>query len=70
MCLGVSRKQSKWANAYLFEYRNFSNGQPVDNVETEKSRIVLYELESDWWILAVSDYNTVSSLKLIAIYSR
>lgn len=47
----------------IFGYRNFSNGKPVDNVETEKSRIVLYELENDWWILAVSDHHTVQFLK-------
>lgn len=33
--------------------RTFANGQPVDSVETEKSRIVIKELESGWWILAV-----------------
>lgn len=33
--------------------RNFSNGEPVDTVETEKSRIVMCELEPNWWILAV-----------------
>ena len=33
--------------------RSFSNEQPVDSVETEKSRIVMHELESGWWILAV-----------------
>jgi hypothetical protein len=33
--------------------RSFSNGKSVDNVETEKSRIVLHELEEGWWILAV-----------------
>lgn len=33
--------------------RNFSNGEPVDCVETEKSRLVLFEPEQDWWILAV-----------------
>ncbi len=35
--------------------RSFSDGQAVDTVETEKSRIVLHELEAGWWILAVSD---------------
>ena len=35
------------------EIRTFSDGQPVDSVETEKSRIVLKELEEGWWILAV-----------------
>ena len=34
--------------------RSFSNGEPVDSIETEKSRIVLRELDSGWWILAVS----------------
>jgi hypothetical protein len=33
--------------------RSFSNGQAVDSVETEKSRIVMHELERGWWILAV-----------------
>ena len=35
--------------------RGFSGGRAVDTVETEKSRIVLYELEAGWWILAVSE---------------
>lgn len=56
--------------AAKIEARTFSNGQPVDSVETEKSRIVLKELEHGWWILAVgrpsfsdhTDYsNTASS---------
>jgi hypothetical protein len=34
--------------------RSFSDGKSVDTVETEKSRIVLHELEAGWWILAVS----------------
>ncbi|KAH9223705.1 hypothetical protein DL95DRAFT_352514 [Leptodontidium sp. 2 PMI_412] len=32
--------------------RSFSDGRAVDTVETEKSRIILHELESGWWILA------------------
>lgn len=36
--------------------RSFSDGQPVDSIDTEKSRIVLHELESGWWILAVGQY--------------
>ena len=32
--------------------RNFSNGKAVDTIETEKSRIILHELETGWWILA------------------
>ena len=33
--------------------RSFSNGANVNTVETEKSRIILHELEAGWWILAV-----------------
>ncbi|KAL2828707.1 hypothetical protein BDW59DRAFT_170831 [Aspergillus cavernicola] len=35
--------------------RNFSEGKAVDYVETEKSQIILHELEKDWWILASVD---------------
>ncbi|PTU19268.1 hypothetical protein P175DRAFT_0293896 [Aspergillus ochraceoroseus IBT 24754] len=35
--------------------RNFSEGKAVDYVETDKSQIVLHELEKDWWILASVD---------------
>ncbi|KAI9849294.1 MAG: hypothetical protein M1837_004753 [Sclerophora amabilis] len=35
--------------------RSFSDGEAVDSVETEKSRIVLHELERGWWILASID---------------
>ncbi|KAF3047255.1 hypothetical protein E8E11_000978 [Didymella keratinophila] len=35
--------------------RSFSSGDGVDSVETEKSRIVLHELEDGWWILASVD---------------
>ncbi|KAH7389702.1 hypothetical protein DE146DRAFT_725495 [Phaeosphaeria sp. MPI-PUGE-AT-0046c] len=33
--------------------KSFSSGDAVDSVETQKSRIVLHELEEGWWILAV-----------------
>lgn len=33
--------------------RGFSNGESMDSVETEKSRIVLKQVEKGWWILAV-----------------
>lgn len=33
--------------------RSFSNDQPVDSIDTEKSRIIVHELEKGWWILAV-----------------
>ncbi|KAG5297488.1 DUF1712 domain-containing protein [Histoplasma ohiense] len=39
--------------------KNFSNGEAVDTVETEKSRIVLHELESGWWILASINYTRI-----------
>ncbi|KAF7896209.1 hypothetical protein EAF00_006223 [Botryotinia globosa] len=32
--------------------RSFSEGESVNTIETEKSRIILHELESGWWILA------------------
>ncbi|KAL4896461.1 hypothetical protein BDV59DRAFT_107093 [Aspergillus ambiguus] len=35
--------------------RNFSEGKAVDYVETDKSYIVLHELEENWWILASVD---------------
>jgi len=33
--------------------KTFSEGRAVETVETEKSRIILHELENEWWILAV-----------------
>ena len=33
--------------------RSFSGDKPVDTIETEKTRVVLHELEPGWWILAV-----------------
>ena len=32
----------------------FSDGAPVDSVETEKSRIIIHNLETEWWLLAVN----------------
>ncbi|KIV89091.1 hypothetical protein PV10_08696 [Exophiala mesophila] len=32
--------------------KNFSNGVPLESIETEKSRVVLKEVEPSWWILA------------------
>ncbi len=34
--------------------REFSNGAAVDTIETEKSRIILHNLEGTWWLLAVN----------------
>jgi hypothetical protein len=33
--------------------RGFADGAAVDAIDTEKSRVVLHELEPGWWILAV-----------------
>ncbi len=33
--------------------RSFSGDQPVDTVETDRTRVILHELEPGWWILAV-----------------
>lgn len=42
--------------------KTFSEGEaPVDSVETEKSRVVLKELESGWWILASVDLTRLPS---------
>ncbi|KAL4900559.1 hypothetical protein BDW74DRAFT_93650 [Aspergillus multicolor] len=40
--------------------RNFSEDKAVDYVETEKSQIVLHELENGWWILASVDLTRLS----------
>ena len=33
--------------------RGFADGAAVDAIDTDKSRVVLHELEPGWWILAV-----------------
>jgi len=35
--------------------KSFSGDHPVDTIETEKSRVILHELEPGWWILAVRE---------------
>ncbi|KAK7890597.1 hypothetical protein LTR67_007805 [Exophiala xenobiotica] len=35
--------------------KNFSDGVPLESIETEKSRVVLKEVEPGWWILAAID---------------
>ncbi|KAK3670506.1 hypothetical protein LTR78_009610 [Recurvomyces mirabilis] len=42
--------------------KSFSNGQPVDSIETEKSRIVLHELEESWWALASVDLTRLPAI--------
>ncbi|KAF9882087.1 hypothetical protein CkaCkLH20_00123 [Colletotrichum karsti] len=39
--------------------KSFSGGQPVDSIDTEKSRVVLHELEQGWWILASIDLTRI-----------
>ncbi|KAL8857368.1 MAG: hypothetical protein Q9178_006134 [Gyalolechia marmorata] len=41
--------------------RTFSDGQAVDSIETEKSRILLRELEVGWWLLASVDLTRIIS---------
>jgi hypothetical protein len=33
--------------------KSFSDGKSIDTIETDKSRIILHELEAGWWLLAV-----------------
>lgn len=47
-------RQIGLAQAMVEFGRSFSGGRAVDSVDTEKSRVVLRELEPGWWILAVS----------------
>ncbi|KAL0942539.1 uncharacterized protein CTRU02_200425 [Colletotrichum truncatum] len=39
--------------------KSFSAGQSVDSIDTEKSRVVLHELEPGWWILASIDLTRI-----------
>ncbi|KAI1501500.1 hypothetical protein F5X99DRAFT_201714 [Biscogniauxia marginata] len=48
-------RQIGLAQAMIEFSRGFSGGKPVDTIETEKTRIVLHELEPGWWILASID---------------
>lgn len=49
--------------------RSFSDGRAVDTIETEKCRIVLHELESGWWILAVSS-NLAYNVRMLTELSQ
>nr|7QLA_C Chain C, Ccz1 [Thermochaetoides thermophila] len=35
--------------------KSFSDGEPVDTIDTEKARVILVEVEEGWWILASID---------------
>lgn len=50
--------------------KSFSNGKPVDSIETEKSRIILHELETDWWLLASVDLTRLPSSSETAIKNQ
>ncbi|KAK1700276.1 hypothetical protein BDP55DRAFT_625868 [Colletotrichum godetiae] len=39
--------------------KSFSGGQPVDSIDTDKTRVILHELEQDWWILASIDLTRI-----------
>lgn len=43
--------------------RGFADGAAVDAIDTEKSKVVLHELEPGWWILAVSDFHPLAHRK-------
>lgn len=47
---------------------SFADGRSVDTVETEKSRIILHELESGWWILAVSRCSILHTYLTMIVY--
>ncbi|TPX18420.1 uncharacterized protein E0L32_011661 [Thyridium curvatum] len=40
--------------------KSFSDGNPVDTIDTEKSRVILHELEPGWWLLASVDLTKLS----------
>ncbi len=46
-------RQIGLAQAMVAFGKSFSGDNPVDTIETEKSRVVVHELEPGWWILAV-----------------
>jgi len=50
--------------------KNFSEGRSVDTIETEKSRIILYELEVGWWILAVCERRREALLVMLKADSK
>ncbi|EAQ92289.1 hypothetical protein CHGG_00524 [Chaetomium globosum CBS 148.51] len=41
--------------------RSFSGGKAVDSIDTERTRVVLHELEPGWWILASIDLTRLPS---------
>ncbi|KAF8464084.1 hypothetical protein BDZ91DRAFT_730706 [Kalaharituber pfeilii] len=41
--------------------RGFSKKENLSHIETERSRILLHEVESEWWILAHIDFTRINS---------
>jgi hypothetical protein len=41
--------------------KDFSDGQAVSTVDTEKCRTIIHELEKGWWILASFDLTSIST---------
>ncbi|KAG5961978.1 hypothetical protein E4U58_004033 [Claviceps cyperi] len=39
--------------------RGFADGASLDSVDTEKSRIIMHELEPDWWLLASINFTQI-----------
>ncbi|KAI1178654.1 hypothetical protein F4777DRAFT_537460 [Nemania sp. FL0916] len=39
--------------------RGFASGEPVNFIETEKTRVVLHEIEPGWWLLASIDLTRI-----------
>ncbi|KAG6319609.1 hypothetical protein E4U44_006881 [Claviceps purpurea] len=39
--------------------RGFADGASLDTVDTEKSRIIMHELEPDWWLLASINFTQI-----------
>ncbi|KAJ6781760.1 hypothetical protein PWT90_05996 [Aphanocladium album] len=39
--------------------QGFTDGDPVDSIETETTRVVVHELENGWWILVSIDLNKI-----------
>ncbi|KAI0206083.1 hypothetical protein F4808DRAFT_191451 [Astrocystis sublimbata] len=39
--------------------RGFAQGEPIDTIETEQTRVVLQEVEPGWWILASIDLTRI-----------
>lgn len=40
--------------------RGFADGASLDAMDTEKSKLILHELEPGWWLLAVCSYPSIS----------